>query len=344
MMSSLRHTEKSTFSIRAAKANLGLSDGKPISAVCIRYGQRNLLLCVPKTRHSSLAPLEVNQPLCVLGFFKSTKAADESCSSTGQKEQSERDHLLSGVVSSLKKTDQPSSSDKQLANECWIKAVEWHNRGDLDRAVAQFTEAARLDGTRADIVLHLGTALQDSGSLEDAAACYRKVLQLDARNHSALYNLGYICEEQQLFGEAIDFFQEALRVAPDDSDAAINVGNCYMQLDDVARAIETYERVITKDDSCAIGHYNLGSALHARRDLRAAAIHFSKTIKLEPSYADAHFNLGIVYQELGDLNKALDCYEAAAKLDEKLTDAAYAAEAIKKSLDKNRDRTITHSR
>ena len=58
--------------------------------------------------------------------------------------------------------------------------MDCHSRGELDKAVAQFMQAARLDGTRADILLHLGTALQDAGDLDDAASCYRRVLALDA--------------------------------------------------------------------------------------------------------------------------------------------------------------------
>lgn len=269
----------------------------------------------------------------------------------------ETEHLLGGVARTT-----PSEKERELANRYWAKAVDCHSRGELDKAVAQFMQAARLDGTRADILLHLGTALQDAGDLDDAASCapaprppsrrarapraetpssvprplflgYRRVLALDADNHGALYNLGYIYEEQRRFSDAIKCFEDALRVAPRDSDAAINVGNCYMQMDLVTKAIATYESVVRDDDDCAIGHYNLGSALHARRDLDAAARHFSRTIALEPTYADAHFNLGIVHQELGQLADALTCYDAAAKLDEKLADAANAADFIRKNFE-----------
>jgi len=125
--------------------------------------------------------------------------------------------------------------------------------------VTQFTEAAQLDGSRSDVLLHLGTALQDAGDLDNAAACYRRVLGLDASNHSALYNLGYVYEEQRRFDAAIACFEAALRAAPKDTDAAINIGNCHMQKGDTAKAIETYRHVVRDDDACAIGHYNLGS-------------------------------------------------------------------------------------
>ena len=186
---------------------------------------------------------------------------------------SETSHLLGASPS----TEQPTAADRDLAQRYWAKAVDCHSRGDLDSAVAQFTRAAKLDPSRADVLLHLGTALQDRGDLDDAADCYRRVLSLDPTNHGALYNLGYVYEEQRQFDDAIRCFDDALRVAPHDADAAINVGNCYMQMDDVARAIRTYEKVVERDDTCAIGHYNLGSACHARRDLDKAARHFSRT-------------------------------------------------------------------
>ena len=241
---------------------------------------------------------------------------------------SETSHLLGASPS----TEQPTAADRDLAQRYWAKAVDCHSRGDLDSAVAQFTRAAKLDPSRADVLLHLGTALQDRGDLDDAADCYRRVLSLDPTNHGALYNLGYVYEEQRQFDDAIRCFDDALRVAPHDADAAINVGNCYMQLDDVARAIRTYEKVVERDDTCAIGHYNLGSACHARRDLDKAARHFSRTISLEPGYADAHFNLGIVHQERGRLEEALRCYDEAARLDSTLADAAAAADFVRRAL------------
>ena len=241
---------------------------------------------------------------------------------------SETSHLLGASPS----TEQPTAADRDLAQRYWAKAVDCHSRGDLDSAVAQFTRAAKLDPSRADVLLHLGTALQDRGDLDDAADCYRRVLSLDPTNHGALYNLGYVYEEQRQFDDAIRCFDDALRVAPHDADAAINVGNCYMQMDDVARAIRTYEKVVERDDTCAIGHYNLGSACHARRDLDKAARHFSRTISLEPGYADAHFNLGIVHQERGRLEEALRCYDEAARLDSTLADAAAAADFVRRAL------------
>merc|ERR1719181_557298 len=95
----------------------------------------------------------------------------------------ETDHLLGGAARTS-----PSVKERELANRYWAKAVDCHSRGELDKAIAQFMQAARLDGTRADILLHLGTALQDAGDLDDAASCYRRVLALDADNHGALCN------------------------------------------------------------------------------------------------------------------------------------------------------------
>ena len=77
---------------------------------------------------------------------------------------SETSHLLGASPS----TEQPTAADRDLAQRYWAKAVDCHSRGDLDSAVAQFTRAAKLDPSRADVLLHLGTALQDRGDLDDA--------------------------------------------------------------------------------------------------------------------------------------------------------------------------------
>uniref|UniRef100_A0A7S3NPU3 UDP-N-acetylglucosamine--peptide N-acetylglucosaminyltransferase SPINDLY n=1 Tax=Aureoumbra lagunensis TaxID=44058 RepID=A0A7S3NPU3_9STRA len=235
----------------------------------------------------------------------------------------EMSHLL-GTNYSL------NNSSSEEADRLWRRGVELHSRGETAEAVEAFRKAVRLEPRRCDLLLHLGTALQDSYQLDDAAACYRKILdQLDSKNHSALYNLGYIYEEQGKYSEAISHFKSALNLAPRDTDALVNIGNCHMQTGDLDQAISAYRAVISLNPNCAIGHYNLGSALHAQRKLSLAASHFQNTIALEPNYADAHFNLGIVYQEQAQPALALQSYDHAYILDPNLTDAKLAADAIR---------------
>ena len=103
---------------------------------------------------------------------------------------------------------------RDMAQKYYAKAVEYQSQGELQKAIAHFMQAVKLDGTRCDVLLHLGTALQDSGALDDATRCYQKALTLETDNHSAWYNLGYIMEETHQLEEAIKCFSEASDLRP----------------------------------------------------------------------------------------------------------------------------------
>ena len=147
---------------------------------------------------------------------------------------------------------QPNAKERDMAQKYYAKAVEYQSQGELQKAIAHFMQAVKLDGSRCDVLLHLGTALQDSGALDDATRCYQKALTLETDNHSAWYNLGYIMEETHQLEEAIKCFSEAARLAPNDQDALVNRGNCYMQIGDIENAIHSYEMVLQADESSVI--------------------------------------------------------------------------------------------
>ena len=79
----------------------------------------------------------------------------------------------------------------------------------LDEAIAQYTEALRLDPNFAEAHNNLGVALRDRGKLDRAIAHYQQALRLNPDFAAAHYNLGIVLKALGRLDEAIKEYREA---------------------------------------------------------------------------------------------------------------------------------------
>ena len=107
-----------------------------------------------------------------------------------------------------------------------MKAVEYQSQGELQKAIAHFMQAVKLDGTpvrRPPSPRHRPSGQWGAGRRSLCPATKRRSPPLETDNHSAWYNLGYIIlEETHQLEEAIKCFSEAARLAPNGQDALVN--------------------------------------------------------------------------------------------------------------------------
>jgi tetratricopeptide (TPR) repeat protein len=57
----------------------------------------------------------------------------------------------------------------------------WHDKGDLDRAIADYSEAIRLDPKQANAYRNRGNALREKGDLDRAIADLNEAIRLDPK-------------------------------------------------------------------------------------------------------------------------------------------------------------------
>ncbi|MBW4641511.1 MAG: TIGR03032 family protein [Goleter apudmare HA4340-LM2] len=154
-------------------------------------------------------------------------------------------------------------------------------QGDLQRAVASFSEAIRLQPDYIAAYNQLGNALQGLGRLEEAIAAYQRLLEINPNVAEAHCNLGAIWQMQGKTEEAIAAYQRAIQFKPD----------------------------------FALAHLNLGR-LHAnQQSWLAAAQCLQEAVQLQPA-STAYYDLGNVWQKLGETQKAIACWHQSQQAGE----------------------------
>ncbi|MCF4970142.1 TIGR03032 family protein [Nostoc sp. CMAA1605] len=111
------------------------------------------------------------------------------------------------------------------ARSYFEQGKQWAQQGNLQGAVANFSEAIRLQPDYIAAYNQLGNALQGLGQMEQAIAAYQRLLEINPNVAQAHCNLGAIWQIQGKTQAAIAAYQRAIQLKPDLTVAHQNLAN-----------------------------------------------------------------------------------------------------------------------
>jgi tetratricopeptide (TPR) repeat protein len=143
-------------------------------------------------------------------------------------------------------------SGDDLATLYGDRGVEYGKNGELDRAIADFEQAIKLNPQDAGLYNNRGLAWKLKGELDRAIADEDQAIKLDPTLASAFYNRGLAWNAKG----------------------------------DLDRAIASYDQAITLDPNYSNAYYNRARALEDKKDLQRALADFRKFAELVPADPD----------------------------------------------------------
>ena len=157
----------------------------------------------------------------------------------------------------------------------------YRRRGELDAALRDLREAARLDPTAPQPLEGLGDVYRGMGRDEDAAGAYRRFLALDDRAPAVLYKLAL---------------------------ARYRQGN-------PADSLEPLRRALVLDERLTEAHYLMGASLRALGRAEEGILALRRALSITPAFTAAREELADLYEELGRGRDAIEQLEALAALE-----------------------------
>ncbi len=94
------------------------------------------------------------------------------------------------------------------------RGLAYQRKDDLDRAIADYSEAIRLDPKYAEAYYGRGLTYRNKGDVERAIADYNEAIRLDPKLAAAYNNRGNAYRDKDDPDRAIADFNEAIRLAP----------------------------------------------------------------------------------------------------------------------------------
>lgn len=195
------------------------------------------------------------------------------------------------------------------------RGIAWHKKGDYDRAIADFSEAIRLE-PHPLVYFNRGVAWTTKGEHDKAITDYNEAIRLEPKFGSPYINRGIIAWVRKGdYDKAITDFSEAIRLNPRIATAYVNRGSVWNAKGEYDKAVADFNEAIRLNPQLQQAYAGRGDAWIRKSYYDNAIVDFNEAIRLNPQSAFAYYNRGKAWDSKGDYDKAIADYTDAIRLD-----------------------------
>jgi tetratricopeptide (TPR) repeat protein len=188
-------------------------------------------------------------------------------------------------------------------------------------------------------VLHYnrGVSYRQQSNDDAALADYSEAIRLDPGYEKPFNNRGNVRKDKGDIDGALADYSEAIRIKPDYDTALANRADLYEDTGDYDLALADLDRVLRIDGGSARA-FNLRGVIRKKKDeLDRAIADFDSAVRFDPKYVYAYNNRGLSYEKKGDLVRALADFRLALNIDAKSRTAADGVARIEQAMSSRRD-------
>ena len=159
---------------------------------------------------------------------------------------------------------QTNKTDKQHAEEAFDRGNKQYKNGDLNGAIANYSQAIRLDPKYAGAYLMRGIAYTGLSQYDKAIADCNSAIQIDPKSAEAYLWRGIAYTGLSQYDKAIVDYNSAIQIDPKSAEAYNGRGIAYFILKDYDKAIADYKKVLELKPDYTKAKENLQKALDAK--------------------------------------------------------------------------------
>ena len=185
------------------------------------------------------------------------------------------------------------------------RGITYRQRGETDRALADFGEAIR-QGTRTSDLLRLASQAERGRDPELARTA-------DQVAH-AYYQRGMARIDKQDYEGALDDFNLSMRINPREPRAYLGRGAANLKKGDHKQAVGDLDEAIKLAPGLAFAYFERGTAYHAIDDFQHAIADYSEAIRLDPKDPITFINRGMALTYVDKIDEALADFDTALHL------------------------------
>ena len=127
----------------------------------------------------------------------------------------------------------------------------------------------------------------DKGDLQKALAIYSEANIKEPKNPETLFKMGYTLAQQNRDDEALEYYKEALELDPNNTYIYQAMASLYRKMGEFASARNHLNKSLELDDTNPITYYNYGNLLVDMKHFDEAKAMYEKAIALNPDFEEA---------------------------------------------------------
>jgi tetratricopeptide (TPR) repeat protein len=175
----------------------------------------------------------------------------------------------------------------------------WHQTQTWQNSKTLFRHALRVTKNNYMAHFHLGNVFMDEGDLQRALAHYSEAIKIRPDHMPARGNMGYALLKLGRPLEAISSYAEALRIKPGDHGIHFKMAAALASLGRFDEALVHYGKVIELNPGNYQAHNNMGWIYGKQRRYEEAAYHFKEALKISPNDQKSRYNLEMTLKRMG---------------------------------------------
>jgi tetratricopeptide (TPR) repeat protein len=213
----------------------------------------------------------------------------------------------------------PEQTAEQKANSYKMRGLAYLQKGEADSAIADFSEAIRLNPKAASCYAHRGNIYQLRKDYDHAIADYSQAIALNPDRYPDFYSdraRAFLAQGDTERAKADQRRAEELSMGVNKRLAETKVSRCSRSpASDADASIAVCSEVLATpqltDQQKAMAYQNRGAAFAQKRALDQALADFDQAIRLAPKSADLYNSRGGVYLIKKDYGRAIADYSQA---------------------------------
>lgn len=194
------------------------------------------------------------------------------------------------------------------------RGVHWESKNNYEQAIADYSEAIRLNPFSANAYANRGNVLSELRQFVRAIEDYNQAIRINPQHVDAYVNRGKLWSDHRNYDRAIADYTQAIRLNPQLSTAYYNRGSVWHTKLDIDRAIADYDEAIRLNPLHANSYHSRGIAWRSKKDTDRAISDYSEAIRLNPKHANAYFSRAHTWREKGNYSHAIADYDESIRL------------------------------
>lgn len=166
------------------------------------------------------------------------------------------------------------------------------------------------------------------GDLKKAIEQWTAAAQLNPQDPDYFFNLGVAYFELKKYIEAIDALTRTLAICPIYYKANLILGTAFLKIRKFENARKHIEKSLIVNKNNLLAYLNLGAVNSILKDYKNGISMFEKAIELSPKEASAYMGLAKIYATLDNIEKANFYFRKVIEFDKKGNLANYAKRLI----------------
>jgi tetratricopeptide (TPR) repeat protein len=143
----------------------------------------------------------------------------------------------------------------------------------------------------ASVLIDKADEEMQKGDLQKALAIYSEANIKEPKNPETLFKMGYTLDKQNRDDEALDYYKEALELDPNNTSLHQAMASLHRKMNEFTNAKNHLDASLKIDDKNPITYYNYGNLLVNMELPDEAKEMYKKALELEPDFKEAKVEL-----------------------------------------------------